>query len=69
MFKNWKSILSWVLFMVAYFWSLWTERPASVIDVAGNLAVLMSIAMMFRSDFNSKMIEKLIDNLKNRRTL
>jgi len=62
--KNWKSLLSWFLFMVAYNYTLYTGKEEPIVYTAGLFAVFMSFAMMFRSEFTSDMIAKLIDNIK-----
>lgn len=62
--KNWKSFISWLLFMVAYNYSLYTDKPENIVYTTGLFAVFMSFAMMFRSEFTTEMIAKLIDNIK-----
>ena len=62
--KNWKSILSWSLFMIAYNYSLYAGKPEPIVYTTGLFAVFMSFAMMFRSEFTTEMIAKLIDNIK-----
>ena len=63
-FKNWKSILSWALFMVAYNYAIYTGKSEPIVYTTGLFAVFMSFAMMFRADFTKEMIAKLIDNIK-----
>ena len=62
--KNWKSILSWFLFMLAYNFALYTSKAEPIVYTTGLFAVFMSLAMMFRSEFTTDMIGKLIDNIK-----
>ena len=62
--KNWKSFISWLLFMLAYNYSLYTDKPEGIVYITGLFAVFMSLAMMFRSEFTADMIAKLIDNIK-----
>jgi len=62
--KNWKSTLAFFIFIGIYLFSVVQDKPNAVIEVAGYIALYSSIFMMFRSDFTSEMIAKIIDNIK-----
>jgi len=63
MFKNWKSILSWAMFMAGYAYALSTGKPEGIVYTTGIFAVMMSVSMMFRSEMNTELISKLIDKV------
>ena len=63
-FKNWKSTIAFFLFILIYVYVVYDKRVAGVIEISGYIALYSSLFMMFRSDFTSSMLEKLIDNIK-----
>ena len=62
--KNWKSTLAFFVFIGIYLFSVVKDKPNAVIEVAGYIALYSSIFMMFRSDFTSEMVAKIIDKIK-----
>ncbi len=62
--ENWKSTLAFFIFIGIYIFSVVKDKPNSVVEVAGYIALYSSIFMMFRSDFTSEMISKIIDKIK-----
>jgi len=62
--KNWKSTLAFFVFIGIYLFSVIKDKPNAVIEVAGYIALYSSIFMMFRSDFTSEMVAKIIDKIK-----
>ena len=50
--------------MLAYNYTLYTGKAEPIVYTTGLFAVFMSFAMMFRSDFTTEMVGKLIDNIK-----
>ena len=62
--KNWKSTLAFFVFIAVYVFTIIETKTDGVIETAGFIALYSSIFMMFRSDFTSNMVEKLIDNIK-----
>jgi hypothetical protein len=63
-FKNWKSTLAFFIFIGIYVFAIMNSKPEGVVETTGHIALYSSIFMMFRSDFTTDMISKLIDNLK-----
>jgi len=61
--KNWKSLISWAMFAVSYNFAVYTSKPEPIVYTTGLFAVIMSFAMMFRSDFTKDMISKLLDRI------
>ena len=64
MMKNWKSTLAFFIFIGIYTFSVIKDKPNAVVEVAGYIALYSSVFMMFRSDFTTDLIAKLIDNIK-----
>ena len=64
MFKNWKSTLAFFIFIGVYVYTIMTTKSNGIVETAGYIALYSSIFMMFRSNFTSDMIAKLIDNIK-----
>ena len=62
--KNWKSTLAFFLFIAIYIYSVLGNKSDGIVEATGDIALLSSLFMMFRSDFTSAMVEKLIDNIK-----
>ena len=62
--KNWKSTLAFFLFIGIYLFAIYKDKSADVLEVVGYIALYSSIFMMFRSDFTTELISKLIDNIK-----
>jgi len=62
--KNWKSTLAFFIFIGIYVYAIIETKTDGIIETAGFIALYSSLFMMFRSDFTSAMIEKLIDNIK-----
>ena len=63
-FKNWKSTSAFFIFISIYIYSMYADKDAGIVEVAGYIALYSSLFLMFRSDFTAGMIEKIIDNLK-----
>ena len=64
MFKNWKSTLAFFIFIGVYVYTIMTTKSNGIVETSGYIALYSSIFMMFRSNFTSDMIAKLIDNIK-----
>jgi len=62
--KNWKSTVAFFIFISIYVYSIYVGKPANIIEVVGYIALYSSIFMMFRSDFTTELLSKLIDNIK-----
>lgn len=62
-FKNWKSTLAFFVFIGIYVYAIMTTKSNGIVETAGFIALYSSIFMMFRSDFTSDMLSKLIDNI------
>jgi len=62
--KNWKSTTAFFIFIAIYVYAIIGSKPEGIVETAGFIALYSSIFMMFRSEFTSGMIEKLIDNIK-----
>ena len=62
--KNWKSTLAFFIFIGIYVYTILKTMPEGLVETAGFIAFYSSIFMMFRGDFTSGMISKLIDNIK-----
>jgi hypothetical protein len=62
--KNWKSTLAFFVFVGIYVYSIAVDKPSNIIEIVGYIALYSSIFMMFRSDFTSELLSKLIDNIK-----
>jgi len=63
-FKNWKSTTAFFVFIGIYVYAIMSTKSEGIVETAGYIALYSSIFMMFRSDFTSEMIAKLIDNIK-----
>lgn len=63
MFKNWKSTMAFFIFVGIYVYTA-INKEAAVIETTGYVALLSSLFMMFRTEFTSSMLERLIDNIK-----
>ena len=61
--KNWKSTLAFFIFVGVYIYTAIT-KDAGIVETTGFVALMSSLFMMFRSDFTTNMLEKLIDNIK-----
>ncbi len=64
MFKNWKSTLAFFIFIGIYVYAIMNSKPNGVIETTGFIALYSSLFMMFRSDFTTDILTKLIDNIK-----
>lgn len=62
--KNWKSTLAFFVFIGVYVYCIYVDKSEGVVETAGYISLVSSLFMMFRSDFTSGMLEKLIDNIK-----
>jgi len=62
--KNWKSTVAFFIFISIYVYSIFVDKSADVVEVVGYIALYSSIFMMFRSDFTTELLSKLIDNIK-----
>jgi len=62
--KNWKSTLAFFIFIGIYVYAIMNSKPDGVIETTGFIALYSSLFMMFRSDFTSEILGKLIDNIK-----
>ena len=61
--KNWKSTMAWFLFMSSYVYTLVRGYDSSIVEVTGYVALYSSIFMMFRSNFTTEIVGKLVDNI------
>ena len=62
--KNWKSTLAFFVFISIYIYSILSTKSDGIVETAGFIALYSSIFMMFRSDFTTELLMKLIDNIK-----
>ena len=62
--SNWKSTLAFFIFIGIYVYSMYVDKSASIVEVAGYIALYSSIFMMFRSDFTTELLTKVVDNIK-----
>jgi len=62
--KNWKSTLAFFIFVGVYIYSITSEASDGVVDSAGDIALISSLFMMFRSQVTSDIFLKLVDNIK-----
>jgi len=62
--KNWKSTLAFFIFVGIYVYSIAVDKQSNIIEIVGYIALYSSIFMMFRSDFTTELLTKLIDNIK-----
>lgn len=63
-FTNWKSTLAFFVFIGIYVYAIMSTKSDGVVETAGFIALYSSIFMMFRSDFTTELLTKLIDNIK-----
>lgn len=62
--KNWKSTLAFLIFIGVYVYTIQAGKSSEVIDITGYIALYSSLFMMFRSDFTTSILEKLVDKIK-----
>jgi len=62
--KNWKSTLAFLVFVGIYVYVAYDKRAAPIVEIAGYIALYSSIFMMFRSEFTTELLSKLVDNIK-----
>jgi len=62
--KNWKSTLAFFIFVGIYIYSIAVDKPSNIIEIVGYIALYSSIFMMFRSDFTTELLKKLVENIK-----
>jgi len=62
--KNWKSTIAFFIFIGVYVFAIMNSKPDGVIETTGYIALYSSIFMMFRGDFTTDIISKLVDNIK-----
>jgi len=62
--KNWKSTLAFFIFIGVYIYTICVGKQEGVVSVTGYVALYSSIFMMFRSDFTTELLGKVVDNLK-----
>jgi len=63
LFKNWKSTLAFIIFIGVYVYTISSGKTAGIIEVTGYIALYSSSFMMFRSDFTTSLLEKLVDKI------
>lgn len=64
MFKNWKSTGAFFMFIGAYLYSMYMDKSAGIVEVAGYVALYSSVFMMLRSQMTSNILEKIVDKIK-----
>ena len=62
--KNWKSFATWIMFAVGYNFSLYSGKPEPIVYTTGLFTLVMGVVFVFRTEFTSEIIGKLIDNIK-----
>ncbi len=62
--KNWKSTIAFFLFVGMYIYTIYIDKSDGIVETTGYIALYSSVFMMFRSDFTSDMLAKVIDNIK-----
>jgi len=63
LWKNWKSTLAFIIFIGVYVYTISSGKTAGIIEVTGYIALYSSLFMMFRSDFTTSLLEKLVDKI------
>ena len=62
--RNWKSTIAFIIFIAAYVYSLYNNKSADIVEVAGYIALYSSVFMMLRSQMTSSILEKLVDKIR-----
>lgn len=62
-FKNWKSTTAFFLFVYLYAHSIFTNSDPMVVSTTGYIALYSSLFMMFRSNFTTEMVSKIVDKM------
>ena len=64
MFKNWKSTTAFFIFVGAYVYSMYMDKDADIVEVAGYISLYSSVFMMLRSQMTTSILEKIVDKVK-----
>jgi len=62
--KNWKSTLAFFVFIAVYVYTVYEDK-SSMVEATGFIALYSSIFMMFRSEFTTELLGKVVDNISN----
>jgi len=62
--NNWKSTLAFFIFIGIYVYTIYKDSGSTVIEVTGYIALYSSLFMMFRSDFTTELLGKIVDKIK-----
>ncbi len=62
--KNWKSSFAFFVFIGLYVYTIYDDRSVDIVDVSGDLALIITLFIMFRSKITTDLLGKLIDNIK-----
>ena len=62
--KNWKSTYAFFIFVGVYVFTIVKNMDPTIIETTGFVALYSSLFMMFRSDFTTELLSKVIDNMR-----
>ena len=62
--KNWKSMATWLMFALSYNYAVYADKAEPIIYTTGLFTLVMGIVFVFRAEFTSEIISKLLDNIK-----
>ena len=63
-FKNWKSNVAFGVFVGLYVFTVYTGKEIGVVDITADIALIVTLFIMFRSKITTELLGKLIDNIK-----
>lgn len=65
-FKNWKSLIAFLLFLIVYGYGVFTKMEPDVIATTGNLALAAMAFMMLRNEHMGKVVEIIAQAFKKK---
>lgn len=59
--KNWKSLLTWVIFAISYNYAIYTGKSEPVVYTTGLFTLVMGLIFIFRTEMTKDSIAKIVD--------
>lgn len=64
--KNWKSLLTWVMFAASYNYAVYTNKSEPIVYTTGLFTLAMGLVFVFRDEFTREAITKLLNAITER---
>lgn len=64
--KNWKSLLTWIVFGISYNYAVYTDKSEPIVYTTGLFTIVMGLVFVFRNELTADLVRNTIDKLSSK---